>query len=106
MSVATLHQKEIRWTSRLIKRLREERTQAEFAELLGAIEEEVELWESGQEEPNAEQMKHLSELAEREHFLRDWKLAGSGVLRTDLDEALSQQRKEINQLLDCRAGKS
>ena len=76
MCVATLHQKEIRWTSRLIKRLREDRTQAEFAELLGATVVEVELWESGQAEPNAEQTKHLSELAEREHFLRDWKLAG------------------------------
>ena len=106
MSVATLPQKEIRWSPRLIKRLRDERTHAEFAELLSATVGEVELWESGQAEPSAEQMNHLSELAEGEHFLRDWKLAGSGVLRTGLDEALSEYRREISQLLDCRASKS
>ncbi len=105
MSVATLPQKEIRWTPRLIKRLRDERTQAEFAVLLGAAVEEVELWESGQAVPNAGQTEYLFELAEKERFLRDWKLAGSGVLRTDLDEALSQHRRELSQLLDCRAGK-
>lgn len=101
MSVATLPQKEIRWTSRLIKRLRDRRTQSEFAELLRVAVEEVEFWESGQEAPNPEQLESLSELAEKEHFLRDWKLAGSGVLRTDLDEVLSQHRKEISQLIDC-----
>jgi transcriptional regulator with XRE-family HTH domain len=105
MSVATLPQKEIRWSPRLIKRLRDDRTQAEFAELLGAAVEEVEHWESGQAAPNAKQMELLSGLAEKEHFLRDWKLADSGVLRTDLDEALSQHRKEIGQLLDYKAGK-
>lgn len=105
MSVATLPKKEIRWTPRLIKRLRDERTQAEFAELLGATVEEIELWESGQAAPNAKQMELLSGLAEKECFLRDWKLAGSGVLRTDLGEALSQHRKEISQLLDCRVCK-
>jgi transcriptional regulator with XRE-family HTH domain len=105
MSVATLPQKEIRWTPRLIKRLRDRRTQAEFAELLGTAVEEIEFWESGQAAPNPEQMESLSELAEKEHFLRDWKLAGSGVLRTDLEEVLSQHRKEIGQLLDYRAGR-
>lgn len=84
MSVATLPQKKIRWTARLIKRLRDGRTQAEFAELLGATVEDVEFWESGQLTPNAEQTEHLSELAGKERFLHDWKLAGSGVLQTDL----------------------
>lgn len=105
MSVATLPQKEIRWTSRLIKRLRDRRTQSEFAELLGATVEEIELWESGQAAPNSRQTEYLSEFAEKERFLRNWKLAGSGVLRTDLGEALSQNRREISQLLDYRADK-
>ena len=105
MSVATLPEKVIRWTPSLIKRLREKRTPAEFAELLGASAEEVELWERGQLTPDAEQAKHLSSLAQQERFLRDWKLAGSGLLRTDLEETIARHRKEVSQLLDYRASK-
>jgi len=84
MSVATLPKKEIRWTPSLIKRLRHDRAYSELAELLGANAEDIELWENGQAEPTIEEMTHLSELADREGFLRDWKLADSGVLHTDL----------------------
>lgn len=105
MSVAVLPKKEIRWTPRLIKRLRQERTFAELAELLGANAEDIELWENGQAEPTIEEMTRLSELADKEGFLRDWKLAGSGVLQADLEEILSKHRKEVSQLLDYRASK-
>lgn len=105
MSVATLPKKEIRWTPGLIKRLRQNRTYVELAELLGANAEDIELWESGRAEPVAEEIECLSELAERERFLRDWRLAGSGVLRSGWEEALSKHRNEISQLLDYRASK-
>src|SRR5574341_861604 len=103
MIIDTLPKKETRWTLRLIKRLRGNRTQTEMAELIDSSAEEIELWESRQAEPSEDQMKKLSELAERERFLRDWKLAGSGVLLVDLEDALRKQREEINKLLDDRA---
>ena len=105
MSTATLPQKEIRWSASLIKRLQDNRTNADLAALLDVTAEEVELWQSGGPEPSADQTKKLSTLAAREHFLRDWKLAGSGVLLGNLDEAFDNQSLELNQLLDQRANR-
>src|SRR5215471_5822372 len=75
------------WTPHLIKRLRGKRTQAEFGALLGAPKNTVWRWEAGQACPDASYSGQLSELAEREHFLKDWKLAGSMRLNDDLESA-------------------
>jgi transcriptional regulator with XRE-family HTH domain len=103
MSIATLPRKETRWTPRLIKRLRGNRSLDEFASLLNVSVEEVALWENGQSEPDVAQMEKLSKLAEREQFLKDWKLAGSGKLIGDLDVASQELSDELEHLLDERA---
>jgi len=103
MSVATLPKKETRWTSRLIRRLRGSRSPEEFALSLNVSVEEVELWENGQAEPDAAQIEKLSELAEREQFLKDWKLAGSGELIGDLSVASQEASDDLKHLLDERA---
>lgn len=103
MSIATLPKKETRWTTRLIRRLRGSRSPDEFASLLNVSVEEVALWENGQSEPDVAQMGKLSELAEREQFLKDWKLAGSGELIGDLTVASQELSDELEHLLDERA---
>ena len=75
----------LHWTPHLIKRLRGKRTQAEFGALLGAPKNTVWRWEAGQAHPDARYVTRLSELAEREHFLTDWQLAGSMTLLSDLE---------------------
>ena len=77
--------KGIRWTRRLIKQLRGKRSLAEFGSLLGVAKNTVWRWETGRTAPDAAYSATLSALAERERFLRDWKLAGSMILRGDLD---------------------
>jgi transcriptional regulator with XRE-family HTH domain len=103
MSIATLPKKETRWTSRLIRRLRGSRSLDEFASLLNVSVEVIALWEIGQSEPDVAQMGKLSKLAERERFLKDWKLAGSGELIGDLDMASQEFSDELEHLLDERA---
>ena len=44
----------------------------------------------GQAQPDATYAERLSELAEREHFLKDWKLAGSMRLIGDLEGAKAE----------------
>jgi transcriptional regulator with XRE-family HTH domain len=95
--------KTIRWTPRLIKRLRGERTLAEFGALVGATANTIRRWEEGRVAPDAEHAKKLSELAEREHFLREWNLAGSGVLVGDLESASRRLATEIQETLQHRA---
>ena len=72
------------------RRLRGKRTQSQFAALIGTAPNTVSRWEVGRVGPGAEQLRRLSELAEKEHFLEDWKLAGSGILAGDLDRALRE----------------
>ncbi|MCI0392512.1 MAG: hypothetical protein MOB07_27590 [Acidobacteria bacterium] len=103
MSIATLPKKETRWTPRLIRRLRGSRSPDEFALLLNGSVEEIVLWENGQAEPDATQMEKLSELAECEQFLKDWKLAGSGELIGDLNVASQEISDELKHILDERA---
>lgn len=103
MSVAVLPEKETRWTPRLIKRLRGIRSLPEFASLLEVNLEEVGLWESGQLAPANTQLANLAALAEREQFLKEWKLAGSGVLINELETASAELADEMKQLLDDRA---
>ena len=64
----------MRWTPRLVKQLRGKRTLAEFGALIGAPKNTVWRWEAGEAQPDATYAERLSELAEREHFLKDWKL--------------------------------
>lgn len=86
----TLPKKEIRWTQRLIKRLRGKRTFAEFGTLLGVPRNTVRRWEIGKSQPDDTEAERLSELAEREHFLRDWRLVGSMSLLGDLESAKAE----------------
>jgi DNA-binding transcriptional regulator YiaG len=78
---------EIQWTPRLIKRLRGKRSLTEFGLLLGAPKNTVWRWEAGKTRPLSTYAARLSRIAEREHFLKDWKLAGSMTLHGDLESA-------------------
>ena len=82
--------KEMRWTPRLIKQFRGKRTLADFGALIGAPKNTVWRWEAGQAQPDATYAERLSQLAEREHFLKDWKLAGSMTLVGDLESAKAE----------------
>ena len=92
--------KEITWTAILIKQLRGKRTQTEFGELLGVPKNTVWRWETGQAAPDRQHARRLSTLAEREHFLKNWKLVGSGRILGDIEEGSrginSQLTKSIN----------
>lgn len=92
MTVETtaLPEKKIRWTPRLIKRLRGKRTLAEFGALLNAPKNTVWLWEAGKSQPDSAYAGRLSELAEREYFLQDWNLVGSMTLVDDLETAKTE----------------
>src|SRR5437867_8505693 len=100
----TLSKKKMRWTPRLIKRLRGKRTLAEFGALLGAPKNTVWRWESGKSQPDEVYAGRLSEIAEREHFLKDWKLVGSMTLVDDLDGAKAEIAKLFRQSLERTAG--
>lgn len=95
--------KTIRWTPRLIKRLRGNRTLTEFGVVVGAAPNTVRRWEDGRVAPDVEHAQKLSELAERESFLQDWKLAGSGVLVGDLEAAARRLAAEVRESLERRA---
>ena len=98
----TIPKKAIRWTPRLIRRLRGKRTLAEFGAIIGATTNTVWRWEDGRVEPDVEHGRLLSELAERERFLKDWKLAGSGVLVSDLEAASYKLSAELQRTLERR----
>lgn len=95
----TLPEKEVRWTPRLIKRLRGKRTLAEFGALLGATKNTVWRWEAGKSQPDDAYAGHLTELAEREHFLGDWNLVGSMTLLDDLESAKAEIAELFRQSL-------
>lgn len=82
--------KEMHWSPRLVKKLRGKRTLADFGALIGAPKNTVWRWEAGQAQPDVTYAERLSELAEREHFLKDWKLAGSMTLVGDLEAAKAE----------------
>lgn len=99
----TLPEKKIRWTPRLIKRLRGKRTLAEFGSLLGAPKNTVWRWEAGKSQPDDTYAERLSELAEREHFLKDWNLVGSMTLLDDLESAKAEIAEMFRQSLERSA---
>ena len=82
--------KEMRWTPRLIRKLRGKRTQTEFGALLGAPKNTVWRWEAGLAQPDPRYAACLSAVAGRERFLKDWKLAGSMTLLGDLEGARAE----------------
>jgi hypothetical protein len=90
----------LQWTPHLIKRLRGKRTQAEFGALLAAPKNTVWRWEAGQAHPDARYAARLSALAEREHFLTDWQLAGSMTLLGDLESARADIAKLFHTSLE------
>jgi hypothetical protein len=90
----TVTKKKMRWTPSLVKQFRGKRSLAEFGVRLGAPKNTVWHWEAGQSHPDATYADRLSELAERERFLEDWKLAGSMTLHGDLESA----RAEISRI--------
>src|SRR5437016_2015804 len=92
--------KEVRWTPHLIKQLRGKRTQTEFGVLLGVTKNTVWRWEVGRPKPEAGYAIKLSELAEREHFLQNWKLVGSVELVGDLEGAKAEIAKMFRKSLE------
>jgi hypothetical protein len=90
----------LQWTPHLIKRLRGQRTQAEFGVLLGAPKNTVWRWEASQAHPDARYAARLSALAEHEHFLIDWQLIGSMTLLGDLESARADIAKLFRTSLD------
>jgi hypothetical protein len=58
--------------------------------MLGAATNTVWRWEAGHSHPDATYADRLSELAERERFLKDWKLAGSMMLHGDPESAMAE----------------
>src|SRR6266446_8453855 len=87
MKTLSSHKKAIRWTPRLIKRLRGKRTLGESGAVLGAPKNTVWRWQAGKSQPDETYAKRLAELAERERFLGDWNLVGSMKLLGDLESA-------------------
>jgi hypothetical protein len=61
-------------------------------------------WEAGYAKPDGERSKRLSRLAEKEGFLRDWKLAGSADLLGDIEEGSKHLARHLKPLLGRSAG--
>ncbi|HEX3228802.1 MAG TPA: hypothetical protein VHQ95_07535 [Pyrinomonadaceae bacterium] len=93
----------MRWTPRRVKQLRGKRSLSEFGALIGAPKNTVWRWESGQVRPDATYAERLSELAGREHFLKDWKLAGSMTLVGDLETAKGEIAKLFRKSIERTA---
>lgn len=99
VETTTWPEKKIRWTPRLIKRLRGKRTLAEFGALLNAPKNTVWRWEAGKSQPDSTYAERLSALAEREYFLQDWNLVGSMTLVDDLETAKTEIAELFRQSL-------
>ena len=95
--------KEMRWTPRLVKQLRGKRSLADFGALIGAPKNTVWRWEAGQAQPDSTYAERLSELAERERFLKNWTLAGSMTLVGDLESAKAEIAELFRKSVDRTA---
>jgi transcriptional regulator with XRE-family HTH domain len=102
--MAAVTEKQIRWTPRLIKRLRGKRTLAEFGALLRAPKNTVWRWEAGRSQPDASYAERLAQVAERERFLEGWKLVGSITLVGDLESAKPEIAALFRKSLERTAG--
>jgi transcriptional regulator with XRE-family HTH domain len=105
MSAGTiiLPEKRVRWTPRLIKRLRGKRTLTEFGAMLGASPNTVWRWEAGKSQPGETYAKRLSELAERERFFAEWNLAGSMTMLGDLEGSKAEIAAIFNHSIERSA---
>jgi len=90
-----------RWTPRLIKQLLGNRSLAGFATLVGTTRNTVWRWETGRSQPNATYSMRLSTIAQREHFLKDWKLVGSMTLLGDLEGAQAAIAELFSESVEC-----
>jgi len=61
--------------------------------MLGVPKNKVWRWEAGRTKPEAGYAARLSELADRERFLKDWKLVGSMTLIGNLESAKAEIAK-------------
>lgn len=95
----SMTKKEITWSPSLIKQFRGKRTQAEFAALLGVPKNTVWRWEAGQVRPTDDNARRLSSLADRERFLKDWKLRGSLEIVGDIEEGSRLIREMVRKSL-------
>jgi len=84
------------WPPPVLRLLRGKRTQSELGDQIGVQKNTVWRWEAGYATPDAGHARRLSQLACRERFLSDWKLAGSLKLRGDLETASQEIGREIN----------
>jgi hypothetical protein len=91
------------WTAGLIKRLRGKRSQTEFGVLVGARANTIWRWEDGRTRPDDTHSHRLDQLARQEHFLADWRLAGSITLRGDVEAALWKLSRQTEQTLSKRS---
>jgi transcriptional regulator with XRE-family HTH domain len=94
-----LTKQQISWTAGLIRQLRGKRTQAEFGALIGVPKNTVWRWETSNAKPTADNANKLSAVADKEHFLKNWKLAGSGEIIGDLEEGSKIVRQMVRQSL-------
>jgi transcriptional regulator with XRE-family HTH domain len=76
-----------KWTPAKIRRLRGQRTQEQFGKIIRVPKNTVWRWEAGYARPDSKRARRLSQLASKERFLQDWKLAGSAVLLGDIEQA-------------------
>ncbi|MFY9555274.1 MAG: helix-turn-helix domain-containing protein [Blastocatellia bacterium] len=104
--ITSVTKKEMRWTPRLVKQLRGKRTLADFGALIGASKNTVRRWEVGQAQPDATYAERLSELAQRENFLKDWKLVGSMTLVGDLESAKAEISELFRKSVKRSAGRA
>lgn len=103
-TMSTIAKKEIQWTPRLIRELRSGRTHAEFGALIGATKNLVLRWETNKAQPDTTFAGRLSDLAERERFLKDWKLVGSVRLLNDLETAKPEIDDVFRKSIEHTAG--
>lgn len=91
------------WTAGLIRDLRGRRTQTEFGQALGVPKNTIWRWEAGRCKPDENSADRLSDLAEREGFLADWRVAGSIRIVGDLEKASRELRDLCEESLDLSA---
>lgn len=91
------------WTPDRIKRLRGQRTQEEFGKVIRVPKNTVWRWEAGYTRPDADRSQRLSQLAENERRLQNWKLVGSIEILGDIEEGSRQIAKRAKRAFEKRA---
>ena len=94
---------ERRWTPGEVKRLRGKRTQEEFGKAIRVPKNTVWRWEAGYAKPDANRSIRLSQLADKERRLQNWKLVGSVEILGDIEEGSREIAKRARRALEKRA---